>query len=90
VDITLTADGATSGRLVIPDVPSDDGDGRTFTLDASMAGTWTLDPDGRTVTLDQDADTFMRDIPLVVRGDGRLEGSLAGTDTKLRLVLVRR
>ena len=56
VTITLAPDGTSSGRMLVPGVGEGGGD-----LDADLAGTWTLS--GTTVTFDQAADTFMRDVP---------------------------
>jgi len=56
VTITLTPDGTTSGRIFVPAVAEGGGD-----LDADLVGTWTLS--GAAVTFDQEADTFMRDVP---------------------------
>jgi hypothetical protein len=56
VTITLAADGTTSGRMLVPGVAEGGED-----LDADLAGTWVLS--GTTVTFEQDADTFMRDVP---------------------------
>jgi hypothetical protein len=55
VTITLAPDGTSSGRMLVPGVAEGGGD-----LDADLAGTWTLS--GTTVTFDQAADTFMRDV----------------------------
>ena len=68
VTITLASDGTTSGRMVVPGVGAGGGD-----LDADLAGTWALT--GVTVTFDQAADTFMRDVPFTaepsrLRGEG--------------------
>jgi len=55
VTITFAPDGTTSGRMLVPGVAAGGED-----LDADLAGTWTLS--GTTVTFDQAADTFMRDV----------------------------
>jgi len=56
VDITLNADGTTSGRLLIP------GGGETGQdLDVDLVGTWAL-TDGQ-VSFTQEGDTFIRDVP---------------------------
>jgi hypothetical protein len=64
--MTLSADHATTGRLVIPSSIAGE-----ETIDESLAGTWRQSND--TVFFDHPADTFVRDIPFVVRG-----ASLAG------------
>ncbi len=56
VTITLAPDGTTSGRILVPGVGAGGEN-----LDANLAGTWTLR--STTVTFDQAADTFMRDVP---------------------------
>ena len=63
--MTLGADHTTTGRLVIPS--SITGGEK---IDDSLAGTWRQSND--TVYFDHPADTFVRDVPFVVRG-----GSLA-------------
>lgn len=61
IHLVLEADGTTTGRLI---VPASDLTGES--VDADLAGTWSLK--GSTVTLSQDADTFIRDVPLTVDG----------------------
>lgn len=63
--LVLHADGATSGRLFVPG-GSEEG------IDESLAGTWTADRDR--VSLDHEADTFLRDMTLISNA-----GSLAGS-----------
>lgn len=67
LNIELAAEGTTTGRLLIPGGNEDGSD-----FDASMAGSWALK--GDTVRFQQDADTFVRDMPFLVQG-GRLIGS---------------
>lgn len=66
IDLELRRDGTTAGRLLVPGLDEDGGD-----MDESLAGSWTQR--GDTVRLQHAADTFLRDMPLLVRGR-RLEG----------------
>lgn len=67
--IDLNADGSTTGQLFVPD-GAEDGDD----LDVSLAGSWSFDDQAKTVTFDQEADTFVRDMTFtVVRADGDVE-----------------
>ena len=59
VTVALAADGTTSGRLFVPGGAEGGGD-----LDVDLAGTWTLA--GTTVTFNQTADTFIRDVDFTV------------------------
>ena len=59
--INLMSDGTTTGSLIVPAGAS----GGTA-INASMAGTFTRV--GDTVTFDQDADTFVRDMDFTVSG----------------------
>ena len=68
--ITLAADGTTTGTLFLPNA----GEGGTD-INASMAGTWTLDEEDKIVTFTQSADTYVRDAEWRVEGD-RLESTL--------------
>ena len=61
VTMTLGADHTTTGRLLIPSSITG-GDA----VDESLAGTWQQSND--TVYFDGPADTFVRDVPFVVRG----------------------
>lgn len=79
--ISLATDGTTTGRLIVPGGNEDGGD-----LNADMAGTWTLDDD--TVNFDQNADTFVRDLPFKVR-ENRLEGDRAFNDTRVQMTLAK-
>lgn len=81
LSISLAADGTTTGRLVVPGGDEDGGD-----LNADMAGTWTLD-DG-IVNFDQDADTFVRDLPFEVRGT-RLVGDRTFGDVRVQMTLAK-
>jgi len=82
LEITLSADGRTAGRLF---VPGGDEDGSDF--EADLEGTWTLE--GDTVRFSHDADTFVRDMPFHVRG-GRLEGDRTFGDDRIQVVLAKR
>jgi hypothetical protein len=77
--IDLAADGTTTGRLLVPGGDEDGSD-----LDASMVGNWTLK--GDTVRFQQNADTFVTDMPFLVQG-GRLVGSstFGGIDVDVTL-----
>jgi hypothetical protein len=79
VDITLAADGTTSGRLFVPGGAEDGSD-----LDVDLVGTWTLS--GSTVTFNQAGDTFIRDVPFTA-GPNRLSGEGTFSGTIVRLVL---
>lgn len=76
LNITLNEDGTTTGRLFA----SDD----VEPIDESMAGRWSVR--GDTVRFDQNADTFVRDMPFLVR-DGRLQGDRSFGDTRVRVTL---
>ncbi|HEX8363582.1 MAG TPA: hypothetical protein VF613_25905 [Longimicrobium sp.] len=77
LEITLNADSTTTGRLLAPDP--------TEPVDASLAGLWSLR--GDTVRFQHSADTFVRDMPFVVR-DGRLEGDRTfGDGSRYRVTL---
>lgn len=75
LDIVLDSSGTTSGRLVVPGV-----------LDASMAGTWTLKAD--TVRFNQTADTFVRDMPFLLRAE-RLVGIQEFDGARIDVTLAR-
>lgn len=73
LELVLAADRSVTGRLFIPDGDENGGD-----LDASMAGTWTVQ--GDVVRFQQTADTFVRDMPFTVtevglRGDATFGGA---------------
>jgi hypothetical protein len=82
IELELHPNGATSGRLHVPGAGDGGGD-----FDAGLAGSWSRS--GDLVLLSQPADTFLRDMPLTVRGD-RLEGDQAFGGSRVRVVLVRR
>lgn len=81
IRLSLHEDMTTSGRLYIPGGDEDGGD-----MDEDLTGTWTLR--GNRVSLDHEADTFLRDMDLFVDG-GRLEGEETWSVT-VRVELVRR
>jgi hypothetical protein len=79
VDITLAANGTTSGRLFVPGGDDNGGD-----LDVDLTGTWALS--GSTVTFNQTGDSFIRDVeftagPDQLNGEGEFSGAI------IRLVL---
>lgn len=82
LEITLDGDGSTSGAFVIPPSFSETGQEEQ----ASMEGTWELN--GRTVTLDQPADTFVRDASFTFVS-GRLEADETFGGATVQVVLVR-
>ena len=81
VTLNLAADGTTTGHLFIPGGDEDGGD-----FDADLTGTWTLSDS--TVTFDQGADTFLRDVDFTA-GPGRLTGEGDFGDESIRLVLTK-
>lgn len=83
IRLELQADGTTDGLLFIPDPAVPDG---SNDFEASMAGTWRLTDD--VLTLDQSADTFMRDMAFAVEDD-RLVGDQQFGGVRIRVVLVR-
>jgi hypothetical protein len=82
IELDLHPNGTTSGRLHLPGAGDDGGD-----FDADLIGTWARS--GDLVLLSHAADTFLRDMPLAIRGD-RLEGDQAFGGSRVRVVLVRR
>lgn len=81
LDITLMANGSTSGQFIVPGANQDGSD-----FVASMAGTWTLS--GTTVAFQQSADTFMPAMPFVVNGDTLVGDEIFG-DTRIIVILSR-
>lgn len=79
--ILLNPDGSTTGELFIPEGNENGSD-----LIASMNGTWSLS--GNTVTFEQAADTFMRDMEFTVE-DGTLVGDETFGATRVRVTLSR-
>jgi hypothetical protein len=80
--IDLAGDGTTTGRLFIPGMEEDGSD-----FDADLAGTWTLK--GDTVRFTHEADTFVRDMPFLVRTN-KLEGEHTFDGTKIQVTLVKK
>jgi hypothetical protein len=87
ISLRLNTDGTTEGELFIPGADEDGSD-----VEESLTGTWHLA--GGAVTLEHDADTFLRDMPLTIVG-GRLEGdrtfgqTAGNSGTRVRLTLQR-
>ncbi len=81
LQLALAADRGVTGRLLIPEGNEGGGD-----LDASMAGTWTLE--GSVVRFQQTADTFVRDMPFTVT-DAGLSGDATFGDARVRVTLQR-
>lgn len=77
--MTLAQDHTTTGRLVVP-ASITGGDA----IDESLTGTWRQSND--TVYFDGPADTFVRDVPFVVRG-GSLAGEYVGPDGQVAVTL---
>ncbi len=81
IRLDLNADMTTTGRMYVPGADEDGGD-----IDADLAGTWAFE-DG-VVRLSHEADTFLRDMDLVVEGD-RIVGEETWSQT-VHVELVRR
>lgn len=81
VQVTLALNGTTTGHLFVPGGGENGAD-----LDADLAGTWTLS--GRTVTFNQSADTFIRDVDFTA-GRNQLIGEGTFNGFFLRLVLAK-
>jgi hypothetical protein len=81
ITLTLTAAGVTSGRLFVPGGAEDGGD-----FDEALTGTWTLQDS--TVTLEHDADTFLRDMTFTVRGQ-QLVGEETFSDVTVAVVFTK-
>jgi len=81
IDLALKPDGTTTGEFFVPGGEEDGGD-----LRENLAGGWTLRSD--TVRLTHPADTFLRDVPFVVRG-GELRGEYSASGARLAAVLRR-
>lgn len=82
VEMNLTVDGSTTGRLSVPGADEDGGD-----FVADLAGRWTLR--GDTVHFEHAADTFIRDTPFLVQGK-TLVGEESFGGGAVRLVFARR
>ena len=79
VSIDLADDGTTTGEIFVAEGAEDGGD-----LDEDLTGTWTLA--GNTVTFEQGADTFIRDVEFTADEDV-LIGEETFDDVTIRLVL---
>jgi hypothetical protein len=60
LDLTLRADGTTTGRLFAPGADEDGGD-----FEASLEGRFSFDDETDEIVLDHDADTFLLDMTFV-------------------------
>lgn len=80
IDVTLNVNGTVMGSLHIVGGAEGGAD-----LDADMAGTWLLL--GTTVTFDQSADTFVRDVDFTATRDGRLVASWTDADATFSVAL---
>jgi hypothetical protein len=85
IELVLASDGTTRGSIFVPDVETEDDTREPFVAD--LTGTWRVA--GNVVTLTHDADTFLRDMPLTVKGD-RLEGDRTFGNVRVRVAMVRR
>lgn len=81
IRLVLNADMTTAGRLFVPGADEEGSD-----MDLDLTGTWELA--GDQVMLSHEADTFLRDLPLTVRGE-RLVGERTWSLT-VHVELVRR
>ncbi len=81
VAMTLAPDGTTTGHLFVPGAGEGGRD-----VDADLTGTWTLSTGG--VTLDQTADTFIRDVRFAADRD-RLIGDAPTGHNIVHLVLTK-
>lgn len=85
LNLVFREDGTTGGQLLVPGGAEDGGD-----LDASMEGSWSLqnpDEEGPVrIEIDQDADTFVRDV-VWVGGRDRLTASEAFGGVEITVVL---
>lgn len=79
--VILLADGSTTGFLFVPGGAED---GSNF--EADLTGSWTLD--GRVVTIDTDADTFIRNMAFTY-ANGRLTADQVFGSTRVVIVLAR-
>lgn len=82
ITITLASDGTTTGTFVVPASLSE----TVQEEQADLEGTWTLE--GSSVSFDQQADTFLRDISLQVT-NGALEAEETFGSETTRVVLER-
>jgi hypothetical protein len=81
ISLRLNANGTTEGELFVPGADEDGTD-----VEEDLSGTWQLA--GNVVSLDHDADTFLRDVPFTVVAN-RLEVDHTFSETRVRLTLQR-
>lgn len=81
VALTLLADGATTGHMFVPGVLTGGSD-----FDEDLDGTWTQA--GDVVRLEHSADTFLRDIDLIV-SDNKLTGRQSDPTFVLTIVFTK-
>jgi hypothetical protein len=81
VTLELTASGTTTGQIHVPSIAGQPA------FDADLAGTWAIEDE--TVQLQHNADTFLRDMDLVLDGD-KLVGDRTFGPTRIRIELTRR
>lgn len=82
VTLNLLTDGTTTGHMFVPGTLTSDG----TDFDEDLDGTWTLA--GDVVRLEHSADTFLRDIDLVVSGN-TLVGQLSDPTFVLAIVFTK-
>lgn len=82
IHLVLEEDGTASGHLSVPASDLTEGEA----VDEEMTGSWTLE--GGTVNLTQSADTFIRDLPLVVDGN-TLTGDATYGNVQVHLIMSR-
>lgn len=82
VTLNLLADGTTTGRMFVPGALTSDG----ADFDEDLDGMWTQT--GDVVRLQHSADTFLRDIDLVVSGN-TLAGQLSDPTFVLAIVFAK-
>ena len=87
VELSLEADGTTTGRLFFPGGDEDGGD-----LDETLDGTWSLreDDDDWVVELSHESDTFLRDVELEVESNDRLSIDETVSGARVQVQLIRR
>jgi hypothetical protein len=81
LSLALHTSGATTGHLFLPGGAEDGSD-----FDADLTGTWDLT--GSTVTFNQDADTFIRDVAFEAT-ENRLTAEETFDDGTVRVVLAK-
>jgi hypothetical protein len=81
ITLTLLADGTTTGHMFVPAALTGESD-----FDEDLDGTWTQADD--VVRLEHTADTFLRDIDLVVSGN-ELTGQVSDPTFVLAIVFTR-